>query len=366
MADQSKCEQELLALRQEVRLLQQEVRQSARVKRMWQHSNERLKKSREEQLATQKELEKKISELEKARHMLENIASNDMAVIENMSEGIMITNPEGIITQVNPAFEKITGYSADQVIGKNPNVLNSGKHHADFFADMWQTLQASSSWKGEIFNRCANGDLYIQDTSITEVSDWNGHTINYVSVIQDVTAQRHYHEELKELALYDNLTGLANRRLFKEQVNTALHMARRRDIIFAILFIDLDGFKPVNDKYGHEAGDYVLSEFGKRLKQALREDDEACRFGGDEFTMLLSMVESSEDAQKAALRLLDNLLQPISWEEHAISVGASIGIALYPQDGEDYDTLIKSADARMYQAKQKGKGKVRFKYSDFR
>ena len=358
MTDQSRCESEVTALQQEIKLLQEQVRQTARVKRLWQNSNEKLKKARDQQQLLQRDLENKIREIEKARLLLESIASNDRAIIANMSEGVMITSPEGNIRQVNPAFEKITGYSASQVIGKNPNFLRSGKHDREFYRTLWQSLIETSRWQGEITNRNASGEIYIQDTSITAVRDWNGETVNFVAVMQDVTSKREYEKQLRELALYDNLTGLANRRLFREQVTTALHMANRREINFAILFIDLDGFKPVNDTYGHEAGDYVLQQIALRLKKCLREDDEASRFGGDEFIMLLSKIECPEDAQKAAMRLLENLSLPISWKGRSISISASIGIAIYPQDGEDYDTLIKAADDRMYNAKQEGKARV--------
>ena len=352
-------EQEQIAeLQQEVRLLQQEVKQFARMKRLWQQSNERLVKAREKQLDLQKELEGHIDELEQARSLLETIASNDKAIIENMAEGVMITSPDGIIRQVNPAFETITGYLAEQAIGRNAAMLASGEHETEFFSAMWNELKQHSIWKGEVHNRNAQGEIYIQETSISAVKDWNGDIINYVAVMQDVTQRRRDDERLRELALYDNLTGLANRRLFFERLNTILQMAHRSDISFAVLFIDLDGFKPVNDWFGHDAGDYVLSEFANRLRGLLRESDVASRFGGDEFTLLLSVIDSVEDAQIAANRLLKELQKPMLWKGEEINIGASIGVALYPQDGDDDQSLVKVADARMYRAKHQGKGTI--------
>ena len=184
-------EQEQIAeLQQEVRLLQQEVKQFARMKRLWQQSNERLVKAREKQLDLQKELEGHIDELEQARSLLETIASNDKAIIENMAEGVMITSPDGIIRQVNPAFETITGYLAEQAIGRNAAMLASGEHETEFFSAMWNELKQHSIWKGEVHNRNAQGEIYIQETSISAVKDWNGDIINYVAVMQDVTQRR--------------------------------------------------------------------------------------------------------------------------------------------------------------------------------
>jgi len=357
MSDQQK---KIEQLEHEVKLLKEEVRQSARMKRLWQASNEKLKQARARQAALQSELEARLQEIEKARALLESIASNDKAIIENMSEGVMITSPQGVIQEVNPAFERITGYDAEEAVGKTPSLLSSGRHPARFYEQFWMDITNSSTWRGEFTNCNAAGDIYIQDTSVTKVMDWNGRVINFVAVIQDITEKKHYEEQLRALALYDNLTGLSNRRLFREHMITALHLAKRRDLRFAILFIDLDGFKPVNDKFGHEAGDQVLKTLARRLKHCLRESDEASRFGGDEFTMLLTIINSMEDAQVAAQRVLSVLGQPIDVEGHQVVLGASIGLAMFPDDGTDYDSLMKVADARMYQAKRAGKGAICF------
>ena len=345
-------------LEHEVKLLREEVRQSARIKRLWQESSEKLKRARREQLLLQGEIENRLAELEKARVLLESIASNDKAIIESMSEGVMITSPEGIIQEVNPAFETITGYQADQVIGDTPSLLKSGRHPVRFYQRFWHELKTSSRWRGEFTNLNANGEIYIQDTSITRVVDWNGKVVNYVAVLQDVTEKRHQEEQLRALALHDNLTGLSNRRLFKEHLLTALHLARRRDLRFGVLFIDLDGFKPINDALGHDAGDKVLRVLARRIKQCLRESDEASRFGGDEFTMLLTDIESMADARVAAERVLAALRRPIDLDGSEVALGASIGIALFPRDGLNYETLVKVADNRMYLAKRAGKGRI--------
>lgn len=358
MSAQSDCEKRLHQLEHEIKLLQEETRQSERMKRLLQSSNQRLKAAREKQLVLQRELESKLYEIEKARLLLESIASNDKAVIDTMSEGVMITTPEGLITQVNPAFERITGFPAGMVLGKSPRLLKSGQHDKAFYTALWRELLDHSRWKGEITNRQASGQTYIQETSITAVKDWNGNTVNYVSVMQDVTQRRRNEEKLRELALYDNLTGLANRRLFQEQTITMLHMANRRNLSCAILFFDLDGFKPINDVHGHDAGDHVLSVIAERMRESLRESDAACRYGGDEFAMLLSVADTVEHAIGAAQRLLRKLMQPIHWKSEELVIGASVGVALYPNDGADYRNLLACADARMYQAKQQGKGAV--------
>jgi diguanylate cyclase (GGDEF)-like protein/PAS domain S-box-containing protein len=352
----SKEEQRIEELEHELRLLREEVNQSARMKRLWQASNEKLKQARARQLALQKELEERLLELEKARSLLESIASNDKAIIENMSEGVLITSPDGIIQEVNPAFESITGYAAAEVIGKSPAMLKSGRHPQGFYEQFWFDLKEKSGWRGEFTNVNAAGEIYIQDTSITQVKDWNGRTVNYVAVIQDITEKKRNEEKLRALALRDNLTGLSNRRLFKEHVSTALRLATRRELRFAILFIDLDGFKPINDRFGHDAGDRVLKVLAQRIKFCLRESDEASRFGGDEFTMLLTAIDTADDARVAAQRVLSVLKQPIECEGEDVTLGASIGIAMYPDDGGDYDGLIKRADERMYRAKNAGKG----------
>lgn len=354
----TKNSQTVEALQEQVRLLQDEVRQAQRMNSLWQHAKEQLKQARKREVVLRNDLEQRTREIEQARNLLDSLASNDRAIIDNMSEGIMITTPRGIIREVNPAFETITGYRASEAVGKSPSLLHSGRHDRAYFDALWQQLKQESRWRGEFINRRASGEIYIQDTSITEVKDWNGDTVNYVAVMQDVTRQRRDQERLKELALYDSLTGLANRRLFREKLSDLIRLAHRNQQRFAVLFVDLDGFKPINDQYGHDAGDYVLKRLARRLQNALRESDSACRFGGDEFTLLLSMLETRRDAEVAATRLLARLMRPLNWRKQPISVGASIGIAIYPDDGETFDALINSADSRMYQAKQLGKAAV--------
>lgn len=276
-------------------------------------------------------------------------------VFENTLEGIMITNREGIIVDVNPAFNRITGYAREEVIGHNPSILNSGRQDANFYAAMWRELSEFGHWKGEVWNRNKSGEIYAELLSISSLKDEHGNNEFYVGIFSDITHSKEQQEQLSRMAHYDVLTGLPNRALFADRFNQAIMHSQRNQKLLAVCFIDLDNFKPVNDNFGHETGDQLLVEVAKRLLDSVRGDDTVSRLGGDEFALLLNDVNSEKECMRTLDRILHKLEMPflINGQSHYIS--ASIGSTLYPSDDEDVDTLLRHADQAMYQAKLTGK-----------
>lgn len=285
------------------------------------------------------------------------IRTNDL--IESLLEGVIITDVRGTIQFVNTTFCDVTGYSADEVLGKNPRLLQSGKHAPLFYKEMWNSLLRTGRWQGEICNRRKNGELYTEWLTLTCLRNNVGRVTHYVGVFSDISERKHAEEEIWHRAHHDLLTGLPNRSLFLVHLEQALVKARRDRTTLAVLFVDLDRVKQVNDTLGHGAGDQLLQEVAHRLRSTLREVDVAARFGGDEFVLFLPDLRRYKDIFKIADKVLHVLREPISAEGHTVNVSASIGISIYPDDGVDVHTLIDHADRAMYEAKREGRDRFK-------
>ncbi|MCK9386892.1 MAG: diguanylate cyclase [Sulfuritalea sp.] len=269
-------------------------------------------------------------------------------------EGIVVTNADNIIESVNPAFTRITGYSAQEVIGKTPAILASGRHDGAFYREMHETLANTGFWQGEICNRRRNGEIYVEWLTINAVADHSGKITNYVAVFSDFTSRKAVEDQIRFLAQHDALTRLPNRTLLRERLLRAILHARRNNRKLAVFFLDLDDFKQVNDSFGHPAGDHLLKVVAQRLADCVRAEDTVARLGGDEFVVVLEEIASAEGVPAIVSKLIDTLSQPMVFEGHEMRVSASIGISLYPDDGEEPDILVRNADKAMYQAKEKG------------
>ncbi len=285
-------------------------------------------------------------------------------IFESTIEGIMITDTNGQIQSVNPAFSLITGYSAKDVIGIAPGILKSDRHDGVFFDSLWQALLQHGQWEGEIWNKRKNGEVYPQWLTLTAIMDNEGKPSQYVGLFNDITAQKENEERIRYQAYHDALTGLPNRLLFNDRLLLALAQARRLDEQVAIMFIDLDRFKNINDSLGHSVGDQLLQGMAKRLEQCTRDEDTVARMGGDEFTVMLPRIKHLSDVDQVARKALEGLSQPLRVEGHELVVTASIGISLYPGDGEQAEVLMKNADSAMYRAKDQGKNKYQFYSAD--
>jgi diguanylate cyclase (GGDEF)-like protein/PAS domain S-box-containing protein len=280
-------------------------------------------------------------------------------VFEDLGRGIMITDANNIIVKVNAAFCQITGYRNSDVIGKNPNLLSSGRHDKAFYRAMWQTLNETGTWQGEIWNRNAAGHVYPEWLTIYVLRDTNGQVSHYVGIFEDISEKKQIEDKLLQLAHCDQLTNLPNRYYMHEQAEKMLAHCQEQHERFALLFVDLDNFKHVNDHLGHFVGDQVLQETAMRFRHELPEHALLARWGGDEFVILITDADSGA-LSALAHRLMDSLQRPfyIGSEQHYLS--ASVGIALYPQDGHTVDQLLRCADTAMYQAKASGSNTFRF------
>ena len=282
-------------------------------------------------------------------------------VFDTIHEGIMITDTDNCIEAVNPAFTKITGYSFDEVKGRNPRMLNSGLQETDFYAGLWQSLNTHGHWEGEIWNRHKNGTMYAESTSISYVLDEAGKIKQHIAVFGDITEKKGTEEKIYYQANYDPLTDLPNRQLFQDRLHSAVSSAKRNNTQLALLFIDLDRFKEVNDSAGHEAGDRLLMQVAKRLNECVRESDTLARLGGDEFIVILNNLSNNYDIANIARTMLEVLERPFSLDDGIrAAISASIGIAMYPADGEDDTTLLRHADTAMYRVKETGRNGFEF------
>ncbi|MDP2829906.1 MAG: EAL domain-containing protein [Sulfuricellaceae bacterium] len=270
-------------------------------------------------------------------------------------DGITLTDAEGNILDVNPAFTRITGFERSETIGRNPRMLKSGRHDREFYAAMWKSIQETGSWRGEIWNRNKYGEIYPELLSISAVRDEKGKLTNFVAVFADISRLKAQEMQLTKMAYYDALTELPNRVLLADRLVQGISQTRRTQTLMATCYLDLDGFKLVNDTWGHEVGDQLLVEMAGRLKEGLRGGDTLARLGGDEFVLLLVGLESSEECCQTVQRLLSAIAQPLQVAPHPVTLSASIGITLFPLDDSDSDTLLRHADQSMYQAKQAGK-----------
>jgi diguanylate cyclase (GGDEF)-like protein/PAS domain S-box-containing protein len=282
------------------------------------------------------------------------------SVFENTSEAILITDADNNIVSVNQAFEAITGYRAAEVQGKNPRIFKSGRHDAAFYRRMWESLASSGAWSGEIWDRRRDGQSYPKWVHINVVRDaQSGEVANYIAVFSDISERKAYEERIRHLAHHDALTGLANRAALDLHLERALAAARRDKTGLCLMLLDLDDFKPVNDRHGHAVGDELLVYAARRMQSVIREADLAARLGGDEFVVLLEGMHRPEDTERVAGALLDELSKPYALAGVELRVVPSIGVACYPRDGEDGTTLMRAADSAMYRAKGQG-GRVVF------
>ncbi len=272
----------------------------------------------------------------------------------------MITDAGARIVYVNRSFTTVTGYTLKEVSGKTPRILHSGRQTAAFYAHLWKCIKATGRWQGEIWNRRKNGEIYPEWLSLTAVRSSTGKVENYLAIFSDITLRKREEGELYELATHDALTGLPNRFFFSERFRHAMVRAKRASQLVGLLYLDLDRFKPVNDLLGHKCGDLLLQTVAKRLKRAVREEDMIARLGGDEFAVILEHLSRPRDAAATARKILHALARPFVLEGHKATITASIGITVYPLDGDDVETLVKRADGAMYRAKTERRNDYRF------
>jgi len=293
------------------------------------------------------------------RHEREEALRLASTVILTMDEACIVTNARGDILSINPAFSVITGYSATEVIGKNPRLLASGTHPAGFYQDMWNQLTNSGGWHGEICNRRKRGALYMAWLSIKQVCDEHGAPSHYVAVFSDISERKATEDRMNQLAHFDVLTGLPNRALFADRLHQALTKARRDKTRLALMFIDLDEFKPVNDRLGHQVGDLLLKDVAQRLSDCVRrESDTVARIGGDEFVVLLPEMATLQSTTLVAQKILAELSRTFVIDTHHIHISSSIGLAFFPDHGADEHVLLQIADAAMYHAKNNGRNQM--------
>ena len=277
------------------------------------------------------------------------------AVFRHAEEGILIANAKGVIVDVNDSVTRLTGYGRGELIGQKPSLLSSGMHDTGFYHGLWKTLLQEGFWRGELKNRRKDGSLYTQHTSISSIRDESGETTHYIGMIADITDVKANQEKLEHMAYYDALTGLPNRALLSDRLHQAIALAERHQHHFAICYLDLDNFKPINDQWGHATGDQVLVEVARRLTHALRQNDTVCRLGGDEFVILLNELSSPEEISHALQRVHAALDAPLQVGDTWMAISASTGITVYPDDATDPDMLLRHADHAMYIVKHSGR-----------
>ncbi|WP_300668204.1 diguanylate cyclase [Desulfoluna sp.] len=280
--------------------------------------------------------------------------------VNQSASSIIITDTTGSIEYINPAFTEKTGYLPEELIGKNPRILRSGETSPEEYATLWKTLSAGDTWRGEFHNRKKNGELFWEIASISPVKQRSGKIRHYVAVEEDITALKNAEERILHMANHDVLTGLSTKRLAMDRLVSALAVAKRNKTKVAILFIDLDGFKTVNDSFGHGAGDQVLKETAARLCSSVREVDTVTRVGGDEFGILLTDVRDKDCITTVAEKVIKAVATPYKLETVEVIIGASVGISLYPDHGVCPRELVKLADQAMYEIKRQGKNNYAF------
>lgn len=299
------------------------------------------------------DLERKHIALAESEEKLQLAAS----VFSNSYDGVMIADARNLIVDVNPAFTRITGYSRDEIVGQSPGMLSSQRQPPEFYRAMWQSLQTRDFWQGEIWNRRKSGEVYAERLSISVVRDKQQAIRHYIGVFTDISQIKSHEAELNQIAHYDPLTGVPNRRLLADRLSQGILHARRVGNALAVCYLDLDGFKPINDQHGHAVGDLFLIDVAKRIKQELRGEDTLARLGGDEFVIILTNVADPKELHLVLDRVLKAVNAPTQIEGLMISTTASIGVTLYPDDNADPDTLLRHADQAMYLAKDAGKNR---------
>ena len=267
----------------------------------------------------------------------------------------MVTDAQNRILYVNRAFADVTGYHPEDVLGLSPSILQSGCHEADFYASMWHDLHSAGHWSGDIWDKRKNGEIYLERLSITAVKDVDGQVGHYVAVFTDINALRDAEEKLRRISHFDILTELPNRTQLTERLHKMVERARRDNQLLVLVFLDLDGFKPLNDRYGHALGDRILVMVAQRLKQVVRSTDMVARLGGDEFALVLGGLPNMDEMEHLAERVLNLISAPYEIDGQSYELSASMGITVFPFDSADTETLLRHADQAMYQAKQLGR-----------
>jgi diguanylate cyclase (GGDEF)-like protein/PAS domain S-box-containing protein len=296
----------------------------------------------------------------KSRLLIEQRQNLLAQAFETTPEGIFITDDRGKILLANRAFTEITGYTVEEVMGKDALDFHCDQRDAEFYRQMWHSLTLTGAWQGEIWNRRKDGEVYPEWVTISTVKDEKGRISNYIAIFADISTRKQAEERLRFLATHDPLTGLPNRELFHDRLNQALVRSRRARIgqsekwKLAVLLLDLDNFKEINDTLGHGWGDQALKVVAERLQSCVRKSDSVSRLGGDEFTLLLEGIVNRESCSIVANKILNAIGQPIELSGQVFRLSASLGISVYPDHGEDGETLLKHADVAMYQAKQHG------------
>ncbi len=276
------------------------------------------------------------------------------SVVEQTDDMVLITDHDGLVEYINPAFERKTGYSASEILGKKPHLISSGHHDKDYYKELWSTIRGGNVFQSRFTNRHKDGTLYYEEKTITPLKDDRGQVTHYVSTGKDVTEQVEAQERLQHLAHHDVLTDLPNRALLTDRLNHALAQAQRNESLVAILLMDLDRFKTINDSLGHSVGDILLKTVANRLRQCMRSSDSIARLGGDEFVIILENINGIRDVTVVVEKVLKSLAQPLTVDGQVLLTSASIGITMYPFDDDDIETLLKSADIAMYRAKKAG------------
>ena len=290
-----------------------------------------------------------------ARKRTEDSMRRAALVYQHTSEAMVVTDPNGVVLDINPAFATITGYRADEIIGRRLNILSSGRHDRDFYKTMWDALKKSGTWSGDIYNIRKNGEEFIERLTITTSFNTDGSINSHIGLFTDVTKLRQREAVIWRQAHFDDLTQLPNRQMFQESLLSTIEFSRREQKIFALVFLDLDFFKEVNDTFGHDEGDELLRQVASRLQSCVRSTDLVARLGGDEFVLILHNTKSREDIFSICKKVLENISKPYNLTNNIVNISVSAGITFYPEDGQDGRTLLKHADLAMYAAKDKGR-----------
>jgi diguanylate cyclase (GGDEF)-like protein/PAS domain S-box-containing protein len=286
------------------------------------------------------------------------------AALAGVGNSVFITDADGTILWVNRSFVELSGYEARQLLGKNPRILSAGVHGVDFYRRFWETVQAGNTWRGDIINARPDGSRYTVSQTITPLLDTAGEVSHFVAILEDISERKAAEERMRYAASFDRLTDLPNRGLFMDRLNQSLALARREGTRGALLFLDLDHFKQVNDELGHAAGDELLIAVARRLREVVREGDTVARLGGDEFTLILNRIREPANAAAIAGKILAALVRPLVIAGRELRVGVSIGIAVFPDHGEKIEALLEAADHAMYRAKKAGRQGYAFVESD--